>query len=56
VQAIITSGGGGKCRVRDDVPIELLETAAANSATSPDANSLEFETKAGESYRIVAKP
>jgi alpha-L-fucosidase 2 len=34
----------------------LPEKFAAVAATSPAAKSLEFETKAGERWRIVAKP
>jgi len=53
--AVIRSKLGRKCRVRADTPVKLKSGWFGPKAKTVEQSVIEFETKAGGSYMLLAK-
>ena len=53
VAADVTSGAGGRCRVRSAAPLTATSGGQRVEAARPEPRVCEFDTDAGRSYRLV---
>ena len=53
-RSLICSELGNKCTVRTDVPVRVVSKGRPIKTTRPEENVVEFDTKAGQTYVILA--